>query len=233
MIRAATLLVLCLVAPAASAEDPISARAFEIHYRPLEDAVDVVSAVLSEEGEYTLRPRVKTLVVQDRESVLGRVERLLESWDVPPRNAEFTFTLILGQEPAEDRDGRGLPAEPPLSAEVRRVMDMLVDVTKWSDYHSLGSRAVTGAEGDRVVANLGRDYRVIFVLESVHETQAKIKLERLTLQRMHVEEDGRERFEDLYRAGMVLNAGRVTLVGAAKDPSARNALFLAVQGNVR
>ena len=68
------------VAPALaqpSAPDPVEARAFEIHYQPLIDATYVVSPLLSDDGELALRPRLSTLVVEDRRSVLDRVEALL------------------------------------------------------------------------------------------------------------------------------------------------------------
>jgi hypothetical protein len=211
-------------------DDPVSARAFEVRYRPLDDAAELVSAVLSDEGEFTLRPRLLTLVVTDRQSVLSRVAALLESWDVPPRNANFTFNLILGRRPTDEQGGG---TRPPLSDEVRNVMEMLRDVTQWSDYSSLGSYAVTSSEGERVVANLTEEYRVVFVLESVHEGQGRIKLERLALQRLRDAPEGGRRYDDLYSAGMVLVAGRVTLVGAAKDPDSSSALFLAVQATPR
>jgi hypothetical protein len=216
----------------AVADDPVLARAFEVHYRALEDAAEVVGAVLSDVGECTLRPRLKTLVVTDRQSVLVRVAALLESWDVPPRNADFTFSLILGRRPDAARGAAGgRPAS--LPEQVRNVTEILRDVTKWSDYESLGSYSVTSGEGERVVANLTDEYRVVFVLESIHEGQGKVKLERLTLQRLRLAPDGGRHYDDLYRAGMVLAAGRVTLVGAAKDPDSDSALFLAVQATPR
>jgi hypothetical protein len=234
---AAALLVLCLVAhgfsttPLSAQEDPVLARAYEVHYRSLDDTYELISAVLSPEGDVTFRRRLKTLVVQDRESVLDRVAALLESYDVPPRNAEIAITLVLG---TEERDAvEGGTTDVGLSTEVRGILESLGDFTRWTDYEPLGSRAVTGAEGDRVVANLSAEYRVVFVLESVLEKQGKVKFERFALQRLKVEADGRRRFEDLYVAGLTLSSGRVTLVGAAHDPASPTALFLAVQATPR
>ena len=207
------------------------ARAYEVHYRSLDDAYEVISAVLSPEGDVTFRRRLKTLVVQDRESVLNRVAALLESYDVPPRNAEITISLVLGTDNQKTEGGGDREAG--LSTEVRGILESLGDFTRWTDYEPLGSRSVTGAEGDRVVANLSDEYRVVFVLESVLEKQGKVRFERFALQRLKVEEGGRRRFEDLYVAGLTLNAGRVTLLGAAQDPASETALFLAVQATPR
>jgi hypothetical protein len=211
-------------------EDPLLARAYEVRYRSLDDAYEVISAVLSPEGDVTFRRRLKTLVVQDRASVLDRVAALLESYDVPPRNAEITISLVLG---TDRRDTEEEDGEANLSKEVRGILESLGNFTRWTDYEPLGSRSVTGAEGDRVVANLSEEYRVVFVLESVLEKQGKIKFERFALQRLQTQEGGTGRFEDLYVAGLTLTADRVTLVGAAQDPASKTALFLAVQAAPR
>ena len=51
--------------------DPTTARAFEVVYRPLADAYDLVEPLLTGEGTVTLRPRLSTLVVEDRRFVLA------------------------------------------------------------------------------------------------------------------------------------------------------------------
>jgi hypothetical protein len=224
-----------LAAPALAqppALGPVEARAFEIHYQPLVDAADVISPLLSDEGTVTLRPRLSTLVVEDRRAILDRVAGLLEGWDLPPRNVEITLSLFLGID-RRDEDPRSPKADHGLSLEVRGVLEKLSDFTKWTTYEPLGSRSVTGTEGDTVVANLSDEYRVVFIVESVHETHGAVKFERLQLQRITREEDGSESVEDLYTAGMVLPAGKLRLVGAASDPNSRRALFLALQTRAR
>jgi hypothetical protein len=234
VIGCAALLVLS-AAPAMaqpSPRDRVTARAFEIHYQPLLDAADVISPLLSEEGTVTLRPRLSVLVVEDRRAVLDRVADLLEDWDVPPPNVEITLSLFLGID-RRDEDPRAPQADHGLSQEVRGVLEKLSDFTKWTTYEPLGSRSVTGTEGDTIVANLSDEYRVVFVVESVHETHGAVKFERLQLQRITVEDDGTESVDELYTAGMVLPAGKLKLVGAASDPNSRRALFLALQTRPR
>jgi hypothetical protein len=230
----AALLVLAAV-PAASQPAPgdrITARAFEIHYQPLVDAADVISPLLSEDGTVALRPRLSVLVVEDRRAVLDRVADLLEEWDVPPPNVEITLSLFLGID-RRDEDPRAPRADHGLSREVRGVLEKVSNFTKWTTYEPLGSRSVTGTEGDTVVANLSDEYRVVFVVESVHETHGAVKFERLQLQRITVDEDGAESVDELYTAAMVLPAGKLKLVGAASDPNSRRALFLALQARPR
>jgi hypothetical protein len=212
--------------------DPVTARAFEVQYEPLADAADLISPLLSEEGLVTLRPRLSTLVVEDHRSVLAKVGDLLRNWDLPPRNVEITLSLFLGID-RRDEDPAAPQADHGLSTEVRGVLDKLSNFTKWTSYERLGSRSVTGTEGDTVVANLSDEYRVVFVVESVHRTHGAVRFERLQLQRISFDEDGVEEVESLYTAGMVLPPGKLKLVGAASDPNSKRALFLALQTRPR
>ena len=57
-----------------SEDDPFLAWSYEVRYRSLTEAADLVGEVLSEDGTLTLKPQVKSLIVQDRLSVLEQVE---------------------------------------------------------------------------------------------------------------------------------------------------------------
>jgi len=232
LVAAALLLACCAAAWAQGGGEPLTARAFPVRYRPLADAADVVSPLLSAEGTVTLRPRLNVLVVQDRRAVLERVEALLRSFDLPPRNVEVTLSLFLGTDRLTAGRQRGAPGQE-FSKEVRGVIETLGDVTKWIAYEPLGSRSVTGTEGGAVTAELSLDYRVVLEVESVHESGEVVKFERVSLQRTGQDEEGQETIEDLYSAGMVLTAGRVHVVGAARDPGSNRALFLILEVKAR
>jgi len=169
---------------------------------------------------------MKILIVEDRRSVLDKVQALLESFDLPPRAVEVTLNLFLGTRADK------APARPAgrstLSKEVRGILESLSDFTQWNSYEPLASRSITAVEGDQVVALLSGEYRVAFVVEAVHEKQQVIKFERFSLQRISGEE-GQEEIEDLYTAGMVVKAGKLNLVVAASAPDSQRALFLALQ----
>jgi hypothetical protein len=229
---AALLLACCATAWAQGDGDPLSARAFPVRYRPLADAADVVAPLLSANGTVTLRPRLRMLVVQDREEVLDRVEALLSSFDLPPRNVEVTLSLFLGTDRLTAGRQRGAPGQE-FSKEVRGVIETLGDVTKWIAYEPLGSRSVTGTEGGAVTAELSLDYRVVLEVDSVHSSGDVVKFERVSLQRTGQDEEGAETVEDLYSAGMVLTAGRVHVVGAAREPGSNRALFLILEVKAR
>jgi hypothetical protein len=209
-------------------DDRVLARAFEVRYRPLSDVAHLIEPILSDDGAITLRPRLKTLVVEDRVSVLDKVSAILASYDLPPRNVEVTFSLFLGTDRREE-EGGPTAVGPRLSSEVRGVLETLKDVTKWTDYDGLGSRSVTGAEGDTVVAILSDEYRVVFAVENVHEVQGVIKLQQQSLQRLSRDEDGATAIHELYSASLGVGIGKLTVVGAARDAGSRRALFLTLQ----
>lgn len=230
----AALLPAVLAAPRAtdpSGRDPFLARAFEVRYRPLADAADLVGPLLSPEGTLTLRPRLKVLVVEDRVSVLDRVESLLRSFDLPPKNVEVTFSLVLGT----NRHGGVYRRNPgrAFSKEVTGVIETLGNFTKWVAFEPLGSRSVNGLEGDEVAAVLSDEYRVVFAINSVDEATGKVEFRRVSLQRLKTTAEGEESVENLYTAGMVVTAGKMHVVGAARDPNSNRALFLILNVKAR
>jgi hypothetical protein len=231
---AVALVVLAATAAIAAetTEGPVLAKAFEVQYRPLADAADLVSPLLSNDGSLTLQPRLRTIVVEDRVAVLDRVEYMLDGFDIPPRNVEVTLSLFLGTDRRPEESRRREPGGT-FSQEVRGVIETLGDFTKWTAYEPLGSRSVTGVEGGEVSANLTDDYRVVFSVDSFHEEQGKVKFKRVSLQRLDYSEEGSQKVEDLYTAGMLLPVGRLHVVGAAREPKSNRALFLFVQVEAR
>jgi hypothetical protein len=234
----AIVLLAALAAPAARsadaasavAPDPVSARAFEVKFKSLADAADLISPVLSPQGKVTLQPRLKTLTVEDRVSVLDRVGALLASFDLAPRNVEVTLSLFLGTDRRELEAGRSVPAEG-LSRDVRGIAETLGDFTKWNAYESLGKGSVTGAEGGRVTVNLSDEYRVSYDIETVRDQD--VRLSNFVLHRVVRGADGTERLQDVYTATVVLPVGRTLMLGAAQNPASKRALFLALQARPR
>ena len=213
-------------------DDPVEARTFRVYYKALSDAADVVSPLLSDDASLTMRKRLNTLVVEDRVSVLDRVESLLERFDLPPRNVEVTLTLFLGMVRQDDRDDE-TPSSNVMTREIRGIVETLKDFTKFHDYEPLGSRSINGLEGASVSADLTDDYRVIFVVDAVDERRGVVKFERVVLQRLVHDQEGRETTEELYSMAMVMEMDRLRVVGAASGPDSKRALFLTVQVSER
>ena len=215
---------------AIAADDPLSARAYEVRFKSLADAAELVSPLLTPQGSVTLQPRLKTLTVQDRVSVLDRVASLLKSFDVAPRNVEIAMSLFLGTDRREQEAGRIVPPSS-MTTDVRGIAETLGDFTKWNAYESLGGRSVTGAEGGRVTVNLSEEYRVAYDVETVRDQS--VKLTHFLLQRVTRGPDGKERIQDVYGADVVLPVGRMLMIGAAQNPESKRALFLTLQARPR
>ena len=210
--------------------DPIRTRHFKVEFKQPSEIAELIDPLLTEDGSVILRKRLSALIVEDRESVLRRVGDLIESFDIPPRNVAITFILFLG------RDIRGEPSRPASSAsvfsdEVGAVIEALGDVTKWTSYEPLGSRAVRGQEGSRTVADLSSDYRVSFSIDAVTRRAGNevVKFSRIVLQRVGRDENGKETLDDLYATAGTLKTGMLHVAGAASGPEAARALFLTMQ----
>lgn len=216
-------------APAQDA-DPVSARAFEVKFKSLSDAAELVAPLLTAQGSMTIQPRLKALTVQDRVSVLDRIGPLLQSFDTAPRNVEISMSLFLGTDRREQEAGRVIPPTT-MTRDVRGIAETLGDFTKWNSYEPLGGRAVTGAEGGRVTANLSEEYRVVYDVETVQDQS--VKLTHFVLQRLSHGADGKEKAQDVYAADVVLPVGRMLMIGAAQNPESKRALFLTLQARPR
>lgn len=228
----ALLLVLAPAAMAAGDTDPVSARSYQIQFKSLPDALDLITGLLSDEGSVSLQPRLKRLVVQDSREVLDRVGAVLEDFDVPPVNVEVTVSLFIGSDRREEEAGRHANTGS-ISREVRGITETLGDFTKWTAYDPIGSRSVTCAEGSRVTVNLSDDYRVVFDVDAVEERLGKVKFADFTLQKIIRTAEGTKRYENQYTQGIVLPMGRLLVVGAARDPGSKKALFLSLKVRAR
>jgi len=219
-----------LAAEATPSGDAVSARAYEVRFKSLADAAELVAPLLTPQGTVTLQPRLKTLTVQDRVAVLDRVASLLQSFDVAPRNVEIAMSLFLGTDRREQEAGRIIPPSS-MTRDVRGIAETLGDFTKWNAYEPLGGRAVTGVEGGRVTVNLSDEYRVAYDIDTVRDQS--VKLTNFVLQRVTHGADGKEKVQDVYSAAVVLPVGRMLMLGAAQNPESKRALFLTLQARPR
>jgi hypothetical protein len=212
--------------PIAGEDDPVLARAFEVRYRPPADAAELVEELLSDDGSLTIQPRLNVLVVSDRSSVLAKVESLLASFDLPPRQVDVTLSLFLG---TKRRDGETSRTERSGS-----LIDLPpLQFTKWTSYESLGSRSVNGIEGGEVTADLGPDFRVSFRVDTVDERQGVVRFSAVTLERVGRTAQGQEKIDKLLSAAGVVDVGKQYIFGAAAGPDADRALFLTLRASPR
>jgi hypothetical protein len=225
----AALSVVVLHAPAAHAagddDDPIQARSYPVRFRPLADSAELVSSILSEDGEITMQMRLNRLVVKDHASVLDQIPSLLESFDLPPRSVEVSISLALGTQAEAGRTQSG-----GLHTRDRGIWE-IAPITGFTAFDPLGKRAIVGVEGSTVTTDLSEDYRVIFEVDWVDDERVKFK--RFTLLRITRTPEGEEKVKNIYSAEITVKAGQPLLVGAAQAPNSKKALFLNLEANPR
>lgn len=206
-------------------DDPIQARSFSVRFRPLSDAAEIVSAILSEDGEITLQPRLKQLVVRDRGSILDQIEPLIESFDLPPRSVQVSISLALATQAAA---GRTAPDE--LHPRDRGIWE-IAPLTGFTAFDPLGKRSIIGVEGSTVTTDLSEDYRVVFLVEWVEDDRVNFK--SFSLLRVTRTAEGEEQVKNVYSAEISLQTGKPLLVGAAQAPNSKKALFLMLEASPR
>lgn len=214
-------------APAARIPPPKGApsvRLFTIKFRDASDVVTLISPLLSVKGSVTSQPRLRTVTVEDAPDILEKVQALINAYDVPPRNVEFTVTLILATLADEGKQS--------ISREVRGIAETLPDITRWTNYKTLDSVKITGSEGARSSRELADLYKVEFDLESVSESRGIIRLNPFSLQRGERDATGAVRYRSVYTTTVNLKNEKLLTIGATKSETSPRALFLAIRARI-
>jgi hypothetical protein len=231
----------CLTLPAVAstgdaeeAAGPITARSYEVRYRSLAEAVDLVGAILSPDGTVSIRPGLRRLVVRDREQILDQVGDLLESFDLPPRNVEISVVLVMGSDSRDAEAGRHTP-DKSITREHLGVLETLREFWKWTELDPIGSRSVTAMEGSTVSADLAEGYRISFEVEGVVTRGGReiVTLDDFVLQRVARNDDGGEETRNLHTVRITVPAGQQSMVAVARSPNAERMLLLMVKAEPR
>jgi hypothetical protein len=212
----------------------VAIREFEVRHRPLPNALDLVSPLLSDAGTVSIQPRTRLLVVRDGADVLEQVAAALERFDVPPRNVDITVGLLLGSDRVAREAGRHVPSRE-ISREMRGVVETLGEFTKWTEYDPIGRRSTSCVEGKPVLVELSEEYRVSFRVENVEPRDGKetVTLDEVVVERLVRGKDGEIRIVRTPATRIVMRAGQQVMVGAAKSPDAPQAVFLTVRAEPR
>ena len=226
-------MLLMAIAPIVTvAEEELGVKAFRVDHRPLIDAAELVDAVLSDKGTMSLRPRLKTIVVEDYRSVLTKVESLIRDFDAPPRNVQLTLNLIVGTDESKEQDGRTFTPSVNIGAEIIDVMNKLEAITKWTKYEVQGSSSLQSVEGGTTMAVLSDEYRVEMAIDSVDEAAKRVYFKHFKLQKRVPTAEG-DRYDDVYATSVISPLDRLNLMGVASGPDSSKALFLTLQAELR
>ena len=210
--------------PASGREKRWSCARSPIKFRDPGDVALLVGPLLTDKGSVTTVPKLRTVTVQDRREVLDRIQDVIASYNVPPRNVEFTVTLIMASRAAESGGS--------ISREVRGITEALPDITRWTNYRTLDSVTIAGSEGSRTARELANVYRIDFDLEAVSESRGIIRLNPFSLQKAEKGPGGETVYRPVYTTTVNLKNDKLLTIGATKSETSPKALFLTIRAHI-
>ncbi len=229
------LLLLSLAAPSLPGSPPDSqtqrlpTQLFTVRFKDVNDVYLLIEPLLSTRGTVQMQPRLRTLAVTDDEETLKKVEALIQSYDLPPKNVEVALQLILAT----------TAQNPPvsISPRIRGVIQKLNEIsTKWSDYKLLGATTVTSSEGDHASVEMGDDYRISFALDYVSDDQKMVRFKRFILdrrERAREPESQEETYTRVLDTALNLKEDKLYIFGASKMESSNRALFMTITASAQ
>jgi hypothetical protein len=206
-----------LIAGTALAAEP-EVRVFQLHFRAVREAADLIEPLLSADGSLLLQPKISSVTVRDSADVLARVAQALASWDVPPLSYRVRVRVLLASTQAPER-GRAAPMIVGIGAEIQKLFH-------FTEYQEVATVQVTAAEGSAVEMAAGERYHVRFTVRGVAQDPDRIQLAQLQLARRERAGDGGETLQPVLRATVPLQMKQASVLGGMRSENAKEALFL-------
>ncbi len=216
---------LLAAAPAAAAGN-LETRYFQLKWRSVEDAAEVVRPQMSEDASIQIQPKLKALTVTDWPANLRRVEQVLASFDVPPHAVDVTLTIVRATKAAAPR---------PIGEELRSVKDSVDKLVEYSDYEVLGKAQLQGVEGTPLAATLGKDgeYRVSFRIGTADDKNGIVQLDDLSLDRRRSAAGAKPDFATLLRLTYNAQSGRKVVLGATRASARDTGVLLVLEAVIQ
>lgn len=229
------LLLLSLPVPTVPGPSPdpaaprLPTQLFTIRFKDVNDVYLLIEPLLSARGAVQMQPRLRTLAVTDDPETLEKIEAMIQSYDLPPRNVEVALQLILAT-------AAGKPPET-ISPRIRGVIQKLNEIsTRWSDYRLLGSATVVSSEGEKTSVEMGEDYRISFAVDYASDEQRLVRFKRFTLDRRERARDpepDKEIYTRVLDTALNLKENKLYIFGASKMESSNRALFMTITASTQ
>lgn len=217
------------VAQQAGDGEGLETRVYQIHFKEVSDIFLLIEGQIGASGSIWMQPKLKTISVTDSPETLDRIERLIAEYDLPPRNVEVSFSLILAStRTLEEQDN------PPTIREYLEYFRKIDEVTnRWKNYRLVGSATVVGTEGERSELKVGDRYRVGFLIEYAGERQGRttVRLADFSLERLQEDPEKNSEFVPLLSTSLNLNRDQLYILGASKSEAHERALFVAISAS--
>jgi len=218
-VRRIVLVVMCMAVAVASLAADGETRMFQLRHRPAREAAVVVEPLLSNEGSILIQPRQNRITVRDSGSVLTRVQKALDGWDVPPASFVIQLRVLEASKEKTAPAARKTPAISGLGAELGTLF-------QFGEYRELAALRMVVSEGMAIEVPAGDRFHLRFVLRTTPLTLDSVDLTEFQLSRREWLPDGTERLAPMMRARVNLRLRQESILGGAGSEDAERALFL-------
>ncbi|MCZ6670732.1 MAG: hypothetical protein O6947_06865 [Acidobacteria bacterium] len=206
--------------------EELETRVFQAHFKEVSDLFLLIEGQVTEAGSIWMQPKLKTISITDTPAVLDLIEKLIAGFDLPPRNVEVSFRLILAT--TQDSGNR---VHPPRVRDIIRKIDEVT--SRWENYRLLGSGTVIGTEGERSEVQVGGNYRIGFFIEYAGERQGvlTVRLAGFSLERLQETPDHKQEYVSILSTSLNLNQDQLYILGASKNEGHDRALFVTISAS--
>jgi hypothetical protein len=212
---ASILLVLAVASPlwAQTPGEEVVVRAYTFKYQRASEAVPLVYPLLSPRGTVEYQPAGNTLVIRDTQAAIHRIVPMLRSFDHPALPLRLEVFVV--------RASRALVSPPQRSELPEWLTKRLHDLLAYDYYEMQAQAQLGGVEGQRVVYELGPEYKVSFRFGTLLDGQ-RVKLSNFRISRRS---EGRPE-SNLIQTNLNLWLDQTMSLGLAKSEASREALMV-------
>src|SRR5438132_10727701 len=193
----------------ADAAKALSVHTFTFKYKDAEKAAAIITPLISTEGSVSIQPANHALVVTDHAENLGKIAKVLATFDAPAQTFKLSVRLVAASR-----------------ADTARVPDDLKDVAqklsllRFNAFEDQGRVDVEGKEGDPGMVELQSGYRAEFKFGEYDPASDSIKVSDFHLSKLQ-----KDQLTSLLKTSLNLKLGQTYIVGATKAPETQRALM--------
>lgn len=192
----------------------IVVRAYTFKYQQASEAVMLVYPLLSPRGTVELQPGGNTLVVRDTAEALQKVMPALKAYDRPSRPLRLEVYVVRASRSAVSPQMQHSDLPEDLTKRLRGLL-------AYDNFAKQAQAQLAGAEGQRVIYELGSEYRVSFRFGTLTEDR-QVKLSGFRITRRV---EGKPE-EVLLHANLMLPIDHTTSLGLANSEQSPEALMI-------
>lgn len=197
----------------AASQGEIVLRAYTFKYQQASEAMTVVSPLLSPRGTVELQPSGNTLVIRDTEAALRRIMPVLRELDHPARPLRLEVYIVRASRAAVSPQVQHSDLPEALTKGLRELLGYDVLETQ-------AQAQLVGTEGQKVIYELGPEYKVSFRFGALQGDQLKLQGFRIDRRA-----EGKPA-SNLLHANVTLWMDQTMSLGLAKSEASREALMV-------